>query len=628
MPNIAKFKEEVYRNDYAPNSAFWSQGQIDLRFKVGDQALWDDALGTSNYRSRYNFFFNFLRRQVNLVGGHFRRTRKSIIATPQKDEAEQDSSDMTALLLYEWNKGNWHETISQCFESSVTVGQDFLHLYKTTLFDRTSGNLALDKVGFQNVLIDPFYKKLDMSDCQYAWIRKWVSKNQAKTMIPFDHEMIDSLRPGKGQDGKFPYQSMILGRSIQFLHALDIFYYREFRDAYFVVDLLTGQTKEWPGTKRDLDEFIGPRPWLNAFKTEVPTVKLNLAIDGKEIYDGENELGIDRYPIVPFWCYREPELTTNTWRTQGIIRNLRDVQFLYNRRKIIEFDLLESQVNSGFIYKPEDLVNPKEVFQTGNGRGIALKKQADGSSLQKIPPNEVPQSVIELSRLLQSDMLQISGINEELLGADTDDKAGILSQLRQSSAMTTLQIIFDQADFSQKVLGEITSESIQKNYTSRKVADILGHQPSPTFFDPDTTRYGISIEDGVYSSTQRQQALRMGAYLRETLQIPIPNEFFIQNANLPKKTEMLEEIAQQEQQQQQMQQQAMMAEQQKEQVDAQHTQSQTASNLALAGVRQAQAAQIESNIDKNEIDADESAARSLKILSEISQNLGTPMEVL
>ena len=49
--------------------------------------------------------------------------------------------------------------------------------------------------------------------------------------------------------------------------------------------------------------------------------------------------------------------------------------------------------------------------------------------------------MIELSRALAEDITKISGVNEELLGSATDDKAGILSMLRQGASLTTLQTI-------------------------------------------------------------------------------------------------------------------------------------------------------------------------------------------
>src|SRR5271157_3380878 len=97
-----------------------------------------------------------------------------------------------------------------------------------------------------------------------------------------------------------------------------------------------------------------------------------------------------------------------------------------NRLRVIELDILESQITSGFMYKEDALVNPKDVFLQGQGRGLALKASAQpGVDVVKIEAPQVPPSMIQLSELLGKEIGEISGVNEELLGMADDDKAGI-----------------------------------------------------------------------------------------------------------------------------------------------------------------------------------------------------------
>ena len=135
------------------------------------------------------------------------------------------------------------------------------------------------------------------------------------------------------------------------------------------------------------------------------------------MYHGPNPMGIDRYPFVPVFAYYQPQIPYFPWRIQGVIRGLRDAQYLYNRRRIIELDILESQVTSGFKYKENALVNPKDVFLQGQGRGIALKAEAQMGDVEQIMPPQIPPSMIQLSEILSQEINQISGINEELLAA-------------------------------------------------------------------------------------------------------------------------------------------------------------------------------------------------------------------
>jgi hypothetical protein len=75
--------------------------------------------------------------------------------------------------------------------------------------------------------------------------------------------------------------------------------------------------------------------------------------------------------------------------------------------------------------------------------------------------------MIQLSELLGQEIQQISGVNEELLGSAQDDKAGILSMLRQGAGLTTLQGLFDNLDFATKKSNPL--EEMDRGYHLNRV---------------------------------------------------------------------------------------------------------------------------------------------------------------
>lgn len=276
-------------------------------------------------------------------------------------------------------------------------------------------------------------------------------------------------------------------------------------------------------------------------------------------------MGVDKYPFVPILGYFNPQMPYYPYRVQGVVRNLRDAQYLYNRRRIIELDILESQINSGWKYKENALVNPADVFNlAGQGKGLALKEEAMMSDVEQIMPPQVPPSMTQLSELLAKEVQEISGVNEELLGSAVDDKAGILSMLRQGAGLTTLQILFDQLDQSQKLLGNLMIEYIQNNFTPGKVKRILEEEPSQEFYNKTFGQYDAAVEDGLNTTTQRQMQFAQMLQLRE-VGVPISTQDLLEAATLQNKTKIVENAVKQEQaaaQAQQMQQQFAMQEQQ------------------------------------------------------------------
>jgi hypothetical protein len=299
------------------------------------------------------------------------------------------------------------------------------------------------------------------------------------------------------------------------------------------------------------------------------------------MYDGPNPMGIDSYPFVPVLGYYDPQIPYFPYRIQGVVRGLRDSQYLYNRRKVIELDILESQINSGFIYKPDSLVNPKDIYLQGQGRGLAIKQEAQMSDVEQIQPPNVPGSMIELSKILGDEIQQISGVNEELLGSAEDDKAGILAMLRQGAGLTTLQILFDQLDYSQKLLGRLYLELIQSNFSPGKVQRIINEQPSLQFYSKAFGKFDAVVEEGMNTSTQRQMQFAQLMEMRGA-GIEIPQDLLIKTSTLQNKEELIEAIGQNQAQAEQIQAQQLELQFEEERAKIKDLEGRAQANAGLA----------------------------------------------
>jgi hypothetical protein len=555
--------EAFYAESITLNQAFWAEADTDLRFFSGDQTLWNDLYGNVPTNRRRQFVFNRIRRVINMIGGHQRRNRKSTIVIPIENADAQTADQFTKIMFWISRNEGMLETISEAFEGSLVTGMNLLNVWMDYRSDPISGNIRIDNCSYNSFLMDPYFKKPDLSDCNGIWKRSFLTRREIISLMPDKAEEIAGLAnndSGTGRDGKFQYMPESYSYSYKNLLTYDEFYYRDYRTQKMLADTVTGETMEWKSNAEDqLREFLQAYPQVTVIEQEIPTVRVAIVVQGKVMYDGPQPMGIDKYPFVPVFSYYHPEMPYFPWRVQGVVRGLRDAQYLYNRRRIIELDILESQINSGFKYKENALVNPKDVFLTGQGRGLALKEEAQMSDVEQIQPPNVPASMIQLSELLAQEVSQISGVNEELLGSANDDKAGVLSMLRQGAGLTTLQILFDQLDHAQKLLGEIIVDLIQSSFTPGKVKKILeGKEPAPQFYNKAFGKYGISIEEGLNTSTQKQMQFAQLLNLRE-VGVPIPDEQLIEACTLQNKNELLEAMAQQKQQQQQAQQQQMEA---------------------------------------------------------------------
>lgn len=596
--DILKLMDYTYAKNITINQSFWNEADIDSRFKAGDQSLWNDIYGNLPAFRRRQFSFNRIRRVVNMISGFQRQHRKSTAVMPVHPQDEETADQMTKLLYHVNNFGHVLETISEAFEGAVTTGMNLLSTWIDFRNDPVNGDIRVENVSYNGYLIDPYFKDMTLNDCNNIWTRKYLSRTQVESLLPGRADEIKNMRGWGNRDGKFQFMPESYNYGMQDLLLYDEFWYLDTRKQKMLVDVETGECTEWRGHDEDLADFMHLYPQVIEMDQTVSTVKLAIVVQGKVMYNGPNPLGIDRYPFVPIWAYYEPQIPYFPWRVQGVVRGLRDAQYLYNRRRCIELDILESQINSGWVYKENALVNPKDVFMQGQGRGLALRAEAQITDVQRIDPPQVPPSMIQLSELLGQEISQISGVNEELLGSAEDDKAGILSVLRQGAGLTTLQCLFDNLDRAQKTLGDLHIEMIQSNWTPGKVSRILAEEPSQQFYNRSFGKYDAVVEEASLTSTQRQLSFKTALYLRE-IGIPVPTEFLIKNMNIPNKQELVDQINAIEQAQNEQQQKMAELQMQQMQVDNETKLSYSDSQKALA----------EERINKTKLDAALSAER-------------------
>lgn len=610
-PEIITRMRDIWYQASSIQQNYWVEADIDARFVAGDQQLLNRVLGGFATPQTRQFTFNLCQRIINMVGGHQRRNRKVTLCNPLESASQEGSDEMADVLMWAHNKANAYHILSDAFQNGALVtGMNLLNVWLDYGDDPISGDLRIENFAYNSFIMDPFFRQKDLSDCSYIWTRKWVTKDQAKMLLPGREKEIDNLSTSGIRDNKFYFMPENYNYAAKNLVPYDEFHYLDERKQTVVVDIDTEECIDWTGSKEDLEKYLSSFDNLRISQVIKPTVKLAIVLNDHVFYDGPNLLGIDRFPFAPVFGFYYPDIPVYSLRIQGIIRSIRDAQYLYNRRKVLELDLLESSINSGLKIKEDALVDPNDAFLSGQGRALFLKKTASMDDVQQIAPPQVPPSMMQLSQELASLIQQISGVNEELLGSAEDDKAGVLSMLRQGAGLTTLQQFFDNLDQSQKLLGQIFAEGIQKNFTVGKVQRIIGRQPTMQFYSKAFGKYDISVELGELTESQRQLQFQQLLNLRE-MGLPVPPSILLDASTLQRKGDLIKAIEQQEQQVSQQQQQQAQAELAKLQAEIRNLEAQADANTGL-GIERA------SRLEENRELAIERRAKAILDLNEAS----------
>ena len=556
--DIQKQMESFYTNNFSINQVFWAEADMDTRFEAGDQSVYYELYDLN--RNTQSLVFNRIKRVTNMISGYQRRNRKSTIVIPVENADEETASQFTKVLSWADRQESILYTISDAFHGSIVTGLSLLHIWIDYRNDPKSGDIRVDNCSYNSFLMDPFFKKKDLSDCDAIWKRSYLKPEQISSLLPQYKKKIKAMNNVDGDDGKFGYLPETFMTNKNELYSYDEYYYRTFRKQKMLIDSDSGEVLEWSGQDDErLKLFLAQNPTVIMQEQTIPTVNLAILVQGKLLYDGRNPSGTDRYPFVPVFGYFNPQLSNFEARIQGVVRGLRDAQWVYNRRKQIELEVAESKATTGYIVKAGATIDPMEPYKTGQGRTITLKETAEMTDIMAIQTQEVPQSFFQLSQIIGQEIQEISGVNEELLGSATDDKAGILSQLRQGAGLTTLMGLFDQLDMSQKLVGQLMIEMIQANFMPGKIKRIIEDEPSPQFYNKAFGRYDAAVEEGLNTTTQRQMQFAQLLHLKE-IGVPIPDSVLIEAATIQDKKKLIEAIEQQNQQAAQAQQAQMESE--------------------------------------------------------------------
>lgn len=572
--------DQDYTNNLSLWSIAWTQGNIDVRLEAGDPSLMAQlnnqvlASGTNSY------YFNRVRPICNMISGYQRRNRKSSIVVPLENADQETADQWTKILLYIYKKENVYETISEAFHQGACItGMNLLQVYLDFTNDPLNGDIKVDNLAYNEFMIDPYFRKTDLSDASFIWRRSYLTHSAAAALMPEDqYDEVMSLQgnpTGMARDGRFQYMPEAFGYAQSNRISYDEYWYRDYRKARILYDTVTGETLDVSFDKKnDIDAFIRDNPQIKVTEKSVPTVRLAIMIQDKVFYDGENPLGIDNYPFIPVIGFYNKSMPYMYQRISGVCRSLRDPQILFNRRVILSADLLESQVNSGWLFKENAPVDVKHLFQTGQGRIIPVKDEAQLTDIQPIIPPQIPPSFFQLQETFDKEMYNCAGISEENLGKIVEDNAsGYLSALRQGAGLTAQQPIFDRLDLSQNMLGERMMQIIRANYTPGKIKRILeGQEPAPLFYNKAFGKYQCMVELGFNTESQQQMEFAQLIKLRE-IGLQIPDSALLKSATIQKKNDIIEEMQQAAQAQQQM---------QKQQMEVQMAELQSRTDLAKA----------------------------------------------
>jgi hypothetical protein len=599
--------DEFYGSSVTQWQSYWTQASIDRRFATNDQRVLGGMDG--QYYQNQKFVFPIIHSLRQMILGYQRRHRKSSIVVPVEDRYQDVADDYSGCLLWMMQMDNMLHKITDAFDTTLVTGMCLQHKWKDYSADPVDPITRIKNYSPTTCLMDPWWRDKTLKDCRFIWTRDFLSYKQIQRLIPEHEKILPSIPKSYNSSLRFTFmpESYQMQRKQKDNYAYDQFYYATDRPATLVHSFTRAETYEIKGDQETIDMWIDlefspdEKESIRITKTHVPCVNRAIAINDRVVYDEYFE---DLYPFTVQLAYFDPDAVNYNYRFQGIVRPVRDIQYLFNRKMNINLQVLESLPTSGIYVTEDALLDKNDAFKTGPGQVTPIKKGLDPRSvIMPMQPPSIDPTALQMNDNLEGLSKSILGISDELMGMAEDSKTGIQEILRQGASLTTLQTLFDNLDISQSLLSHSLLSDIQE-FSPSKVEKILGRPPTKDFYNISIAKFYVEIEDGLNTQTQKQMQFAQMLNLTREAGIQFSPNAWLKASTLQNKQELIEDAQQTQQMMAQDQQAKIEAEMQVAQANAQLLQSQAQYNHSKA-------AESLSKIDDNRALAEERRAKAV-----------------
>lgn len=565
--------EEFWKRGSTSWDAYYTRANQAMRAYAGDTWFTRER-EILKQEGREPLELNLIRPYINLFSGYMRDNMKSTVIAPREGADQETADQITDVMLYVYDTGNALYCLNNAFQHALISGISLVGTYMDYSQDFINGDIRFYKRSYNSFMLDPNMESMDLRDCSEALLRDFVTREEAKSLLPFiEDKVIDDL-PAFQPDSKFRLMSN--ARKFQMrsdLLSYDSFYRRVTKRRKFLVDLDTGEKRQLDLNReqlRNLREMITLQQQegknFDIISRNCLEVELVILLSGEVVYIGQDPTGIkDRFPFVPIFGYWEPQLDNFAIKLQGLTSGLIDPQRIFNKQAVKVMDIMHSATNDGLIYKPGKLLDLNAVNQSGSYRNIPISDSADpNADFRFFQRGTPPPGMIEYGNLFPDLMQKIVGTNETLFGQDEGGNSqisGRLAEVRAANGLRANRSIFDNFEYAQKLLGNLVMSEIQINYSPQKIKRIINKEPTAEFFDSQFGKYDAVTKNAVLSQNQRDTFYFELLRAREVLGDAIPPDVILEAMPMVGKSELLNRIrenmeAQQQQQQQMAQQEA------------------------------------------------------------------------
>lgn len=579
------------------------QCAIDDDYYHGKQ-LTTEEIRVINARGQPTVVENRIRIAVNGVTGMVANSKTEPRCWPRTPNDDDSASVATDILRYVADRNHFHKMKGECARDYLTPGTAAVMV----VVDDGTKDVKILPIRWEEYYYDPRSRRIDFSDRRYDGVAKWMYLDDMRDNWPEKMKGVDDFSGGGGDVSGAQADDTFDDRPVD----------QKWVDPKFQRAMVCEEYYKLRGR------------WMRCVYWREGILE-----EGESPY--HDDRGVPENPIIPVSCYIDRD--NNRY---GIVRDMRDLQDEVNKRR----SKLLHIANSSQIQARD----PSAIEVNADEARVEAAKP-DGVipyGWEKVPQNDAAQGQAMLLSEAKAEMERF-GPNPAVLGRQGADTSGRALLARQQAGLIEFAMVLGQLDDWELRVYKASWHRVKQFWDAQKIIRVTDDQDDPKFVtlnepqmgmapgtDPATGQpammqqvlgyknnvaemdVDITIDTTPATPTIMQEQLQdlmqlMGTNPQYAQQVPF--EVVVGLMQIPRKRQLMKQIAQyrdknaQAQAQAQAQQVEMMVKEAMAKIA--HTNSQTMLNTAKADKLGADKGETVARIHKLGIDASNETAQTV-----------------
>lgn len=575
-PNTDVARQNWLRYEYVRgrgHTQYCETARRNENYYLGDGLQWDPEVRAQlEAEGRPAVEINEIMGAVNAACGYQIANRMDVTCAPKGEGAD----DLTAKALnltfkseLDRVKFRWIE--SQVFQDGQIEQRGYFDLRIATT-QNMQGEIALCALDPMDVIPDPDAKSYDPDDWQDVIVTRWLTADDIEMFWGKPaRDKIEAYNPEGEQDfgdgetdgterSRFgdnrtasTYDAQLLDAGIRRFRVIDRQHHRY--DWSTVAIYPTGDVvKIEDANSLDMQKLKAQ----NVMLTRRRTKRVRWTVTCCDAVLSDDWSPYRHFTVIPYFpIFRRG-------RTRGMVDNAISPQNVINKGTSQTLHIINSTANSGWTVEEDSLSNmdTKGLEEQGSSTGLVVEYKKGAQKPDKIRANEIPSGLVQLVETAKANFKSVTGVNESMLGAGSQDMSGVAIQSRQFAAQQQLAMPLDNLSHTRHMMAMRMLEMFQDYYTDAREfriteMDQVGElrQKSVTInevqadgtvlHDFTLGKYDIVVTDQPMQITFDNSQFEQIKSMRKDMGVRIPDPLVVRYSNLADKGEVIRAIEEQ-----------------------------------------------------------------------------------